>query len=144
MLDSEQQRPDRRHETQDFPMTCAVCDGGPFYTEQAKWQHDCKGEFSVPTHGTQAAALLTGLLRAHADGIEWGQASTVVEYVPETMADSISGHHDTRTLTDRVRSACAHRDCVAFRERDGRTNEYRIDEAVREELRTILCTDDDD
>lgn len=139
MLDGEQQRPDRRHETQDFPMECAVCDGGPFYTEQAKWQHDCKGEFSVPTHGTQAAALLTGLLRAHADGIEWVQATTVVEYVPETMTDD---NHDC--LAHRIRSACGHRDCVAFRERDGRTNEYRIEEPAREELRTILCTDDDD
>jgi len=144
MLDSEQRRPDRRHEAQDFPMECAVCDDGPFYTEQAKWQHDCKGEFCVPTHGSQSAALLVGLLRAHADGIEWVRAATVVKYVPETMADDISDHHDTRTLTDRVRSACASRDCVAFRERDGRTNEYRIEEAAREELRTILCTDDDD
>ena len=139
MLDGGQQRPDRRHEALDFPMECAVCDGGPIYTEQAKWQHDCKGAFSVPTHGTQTAALLTGLLRAHADGIEWVQATTVVEYVPETMTDDNNGR-----LAHRVRSACAHRDCVTFRERDGRTNEYRVEEAVREELRTILCTDDDD
>jgi len=138
MLDSEQRRPDRRHEAQDFPMECAVCDDGPFYTEQAKWQHDCNGELSVPTHGTQSAALLAGLLRAHADGIEWVRASTVVEYIPERVEGHVS------VDSDRVRSACAHRDCVAFRKHDGRTNEYRIKEAAREELRTILCTDDDD
>jgi hypothetical protein len=123
-------------------MGCTFCDGGPFYTKQAKWRHDCPSEITVPTEGTKTRVLMNGLLRAHEEGIEWPMAADVHEHLSDDGMETLTAVSGTyrRTITKDVRVLSRRYDYVTHRvsEWHDHRNEYRIDEDERERLRTIL------